>query len=115
MPQKRNEKLYLTDICDAIGRILEYTIAGRAAFMDDPMIQDAVIRNLEVLGEAARGISSTTRSAHPEIPWKEIAGTRDRVIHGYFRVDLDIVWDIVESELPILRQKMQDLVAEEGS
>lgn len=68
-----------------------------------------VVRNLEILGEAVRGVTEATREAHPEIPWKKIAGTRDRVIHGYFRVDLDIVWEIVEKELPLLRDKIASL------
>lgn len=64
------------------------------------MAQDAVVRNIEIIGEGVRGVSQETRNAHPEIPWRKITGTRDRVIHGYFRVDLDIVWEIVEKELP---------------
>ena len=63
-----------------------------------------------IIGEAVRGISEATRKAYPEIPWSKIAGTRDRVIHSYFRVDLDIVWDIVEKELPGLRQRMASLL-----
>lgn len=102
----RDESLYLADIRDAIARVLSYTTAGRGAFFADPMMQDAVARNLEIMGQAVKGLSQATRDAHPEIPWKKIAGTRDRVIHGYFRVDLDIVWEIVERELPALQEKM---------
>jgi uncharacterized protein with HEPN domain len=90
---------------DAADKILRYTMGGRAAFFADPMIQDAVIRNLEVMGEAVRKVPESTRSAYPEIPWRPIAGTRDRVIHGYFTVDLEIVWEIVETELPSLRER----------
>ena len=61
------------------------------------------------MGEAVRKVSADTRSAHPEIPWKQIAGTRDRVIHGYFNVDLEIVWEIVETELPSLSQSLAAL------
>jgi uncharacterized protein with HEPN domain len=98
---------------DAVERILRYTVAGREAFLADPMVQDAVIRNLEVMGEAVRRVSAGTRSAHPEIPWKQIAGTRDRVIHGYFTVDLEIVWEIVETELPSLRPRLAALLTDE--
>jgi len=73
---------------------------------------DAVIRNLEVMGEAVRQVSATTRSAHPDIPWRQIAGTRDRVIHGYFTVDLEIVWEIVETELPPLHQRLAAFVTD---
>ena len=65
-----------------------------------------MIRNLEVIGEAIRGVSPATRAAHPEVPWKQIAGTRDRVIHGYFTVDLEIVWEIVEKELAELGRRI---------
>jgi uncharacterized protein with HEPN domain len=110
MAPERDEALYLVDMRDAVERILRYTSAGRDAFFADPMIQDAVIRNLEVLGEAVRRVSADTRSAHPEIPWRQIAGTRDRVIHGYFTVDLEIVWEIVEAELPALRPRLAALL-----
>jgi uncharacterized protein with HEPN domain len=112
MPAERDERLYLADMRDAVDRILRYTMGGRAAFFADPMVQDAVIRNLEVMGEAVRQVSATTRAAHPEIPWKQIAGTRDRVIHGYFTVDLEIVWEIVETELPPLSERLAALVAD---
>lgn len=69
------------------------------------------MRNIEIIGEAARRLTETTRSAHPEIPWKKIVGTRDRVIHGYFRVDLDIVWEVVATELPALRRQISALLS----
>ena len=75
------------------------------------MVQDAVVRNLEVIGEAVKGLSEETRRARPEIPWKKIAGTRDRVIHGYFDVSLKIVWEIVEQELPTLRGQVAALLS----
>jgi uncharacterized protein with HEPN domain len=109
MAPERDERLYLIDMRNAVERILRYTAAGREVFLADPMVQDAVIRNLEVMGEAARKVSADTRSAHPEVPWRKIAGTRDRVIHGYFTVDLEIVWEIVETELPPLRERLAAL------
>jgi uncharacterized protein with HEPN domain len=115
MAPERDETLYLVEMREAVERILRYTTAGRDAFFADPMIQDAVIRNLEVMGEAVRRVSADTRSAHPEIPWKQIAGTRDRVIHGYFTVDLEIVWEIVETELPPLHLRLAALAADGGA
>ena len=112
MPTERDERLYLADMRDAADKILRYTSGGRAAFFSDAMVQDAVIRNLEVMGEAVRQVSATTRSAHPDIPWSQIAGTRDRVIHGYFTVDLEIVWEIVETELPPLHQRLAAFVTD---
>jgi uncharacterized protein with HEPN domain len=109
MPE-RDERLYLDDIVRAIDRILSYTAEGRDAFFADSRTQDAVIRNIEVVGEAIRGVSPATRAGHPEVPWKQIAGTRDRVIHGYFTVDLEIVWEIVERELAVLRRLVAAIV-----
>lgn len=109
MPE-RDERLYLDDIANAIARILTYTSDGREAFFADTRTQDAVIRNLEIIGEAIRGILPATREAHPEIPWKLIAGTRDRVIHGYFTVDLEIVWEIVEKELAELQRRIAAII-----
>ena len=109
MPE-RDERLYLDDIVRAIDRIHEYTAEGRDAFFADSRTQDAVIRNLEVIGEAIRGVSPATRAHHPAVPWKQIAGTRDRVIHGYFTVDLEIVWEIVEKELAELRRLVAAMV-----
>ena len=108
--RERNEQLYLDDIVRAIDRILSYTGEGRDAFFADSRTQDAVIRNIEVIGEAIRAVSPATRAGHPEVPWKQIAGTRDRVIHGYFTVDLEIVWEIVEKELTELRRLVAAIV-----
>jgi uncharacterized protein with HEPN domain len=91
MAEERDEALYLADFRDAVEKILRYTSGGRDEFFADSMRQDAVIRNLEVMGEAVRKVSAETREAHPEVPWRQIAATRDRVIHGYFTVDLEIV------------------------
>lgn len=109
-PERRGEALYLADIRDAIDKILSYTAAGREAFNASPMMQDAVLRNIEVIGEAVRGIRTETRAAHPEMPWKDMAGMRDRVIHDYFRVDLNVVWDVVTNDLAPLREQLAALL-----
>jgi len=109
-PSKRSERLYLADILEAIDKILGYTSAGKEAFLSDSRSQDAVLRNVEIIGEAVRGVTEGTRAVHPEVPWREMAGMRDRVIHDYFRVDLDVVWDVVSQDLRPLREKIADLV-----
>ena len=109
-PSKRTERLYLTDLRDAIDKILGYTSSGKEDIFADSRTQDAVLRNIEVIGEAVRGITDDTRTAHPEIPWREMAGMRDRIIHDYFRVDVDVVWDVVSQDLPPLREKIAALL-----
>ena len=111
-PSRRTERLYLADIRDAIDKIVSYTSAGREAFLSDPRTQDAVLRNIEIIGEAVRGVTGETRTAHPEVPWKDMAGMRDRVIHDYFRIDVDVVWDVVSQDLPPLRDRISTLLSE---
>jgi uncharacterized protein with HEPN domain len=107
---QRDERLYFAEILEAIDRVVAYTTGGREAFFSDPKTQDAVIRNIEIIGEAVRGVSQATRRAHPEVPWSNITGTRDRVIHGYFEVDLEIIWEVVEKELSGLRESIAALL-----
>jgi uncharacterized protein with HEPN domain len=75
------------------------------------MIQDAVIRNLEVIGEAAKGLSDNLRNRNPDIAWKQIAGMRDVLIHHYFGVKLDAVWQVVAEHIPLLKQRIDALLA----
>lgn len=106
----KDERVYLLHVLDAIDAILEYTTGGRAAFFADRKTQDAVIRNIEIIGQAVEGLSDTTRGLDPEVPWRQIAGMRDKVIHEYFGVDLALVWDVVERELPALRPRVEELI-----
>lgn len=106
----KDDRVYLLHILDAIGAIEEYTQGGHEPFAATRMIQDAVIRNLEVLGEAVKNLSSTLRDNHPEIPWQRIAGLRDILIHQYFGVDLGSVWGVVEHRLPDLKQNIEHLL-----
>jgi uncharacterized protein with HEPN domain len=87
----KDDRVYLLHIRDALQRVTEYTIGGREAFMEDHRTQDAVIRNLEVVGEAAKKVSASTRGRAPEIRWRDVAGMRDKLIHEYFGVNLEIV------------------------
>lgn len=103
----KDDRLYLGHILEAVERILAYGAEGEVAFRQDVKTQDAIIRNLQVMGEAVKKISTDCRAAHPEIPWKDIAGMRDRVVHDYFGVSLDIVWDVVTHHVPPLREKLR--------
>lgn len=112
---KRSDDDSLHDIQEAIQRIESY-IAGMdySAFLADRKTQDAVIRNLEIMGEAARNLSPELRAQYPAIPWKNVVGARDRLIHAYFGVNLDVVWQIVETELPQMAGVIHKIL-EEGS
>ena len=87
----KRDSAYLSHIRDATRRIQEYTHGGQVAFMGSTLIQDAVIRNLEIIGEATKALSPEFRDKHPGIPWSSMAGMRDVLIHGYMGVDLKIV------------------------
>lgn len=110
----KDDRIYLLHIRDAIQHILEYTVAGKANFLDDRKTQDAVVRNLEIIGEATRRLASSLKDAHPDISWKPIAGMRDKLIHDYFGINLQLVWDVVERDLPALSHKVSQLLEDLG-
>lgn len=103
----REDKIYLKHILDSIRFIQKYCkgieIAG---FCDDEILQSAVVRQLEVIGEAARMISNTTKDKLPGIKWIKIVGMRNKLIHEYFGVDLNIVWSTLQEELPKLKKEI---------
>jgi len=108
----RDYKIYLQDILEAISKIRDYT-AGLTFenFAAEPKTRDAVIRNLEVIGEAVKKIPKEIRSRAPDVEWKRMAGLRDVLIHEYFRIDQEIVWDLVQNKLPILEEQIKLLLS----
>jgi uncharacterized protein with HEPN domain len=111
----KDDRIYLLHIRDAIRQIVEYTAIEKEAFFADRKTQDAVVRNLEIIGEAAKRVSPGLKAAHPDIAWKPIAGMRDKLIHDYFGVNVQLVWDAVERDLPALYEKVKDLLKTLGS
>ncbi len=107
----RDSSVYLEDIVTAAERIASY-VAGytRESFGADTKTVDAVVRNLEIIGEAVKQVPAETRLRARDIEWVRIAGLRDILIHAYFGVDLDIVWDVVQNKVPDLARKVKSLL-----
>lgn len=105
---KRGDIEFLNDIDEAIRRIEFYAQdIDYENFLEDIKTQDAVIRNLEIIGEAAKNITDELKEKHPQILWKDLAGIRDKLIHHYFGVNLEVVWTIIDEDLPQLRKEIQ--------
>ena len=106
----KDDRIYLHHIAEAIEDIEHYTATGRGAFLADRMQQDAVIRKLEVIGEAVKQLSAHAKSTRTEIQWREIAGMRDKMIHEYFGVNLQLVWEVVEREMQELGSAVDSIL-----
>jgi len=106
----KGDRLYLQHILDAITKVGEYASIGRDIFMSSSHWQDAVIRQLEIIGEATKRLSEDTCSRHADIPWRRIAGLRDVLIHNYMGVDISAVWEITQKELPVLKKRIQTIL-----
>lgn len=103
MSSRRRDPDYFSDILEAMQRIISYTGGlSYEQFMEDRRTQDAVVRNIEVIGEAAKRLSSSLKKQHLTIPWRDMAGMRDKVIHDYFGINYDIVWTVASEEIPKL-------------
>jgi uncharacterized protein with HEPN domain len=106
-----NDLVRVRHILDAARQALAFMRGRSRADLDqDAMLSLALVRLLEIIGEAARGISATTRESHPEIAWSQMAGMRDRLIHGYFDVNLDIVWQTINQDLPPLVAQLERIL-----
>ena len=106
----KNDQVYLEHILEAISKI-ESFVNGLTKFDFDRnvLIQDAVIRNFEIIGEATKKISKQFTQKHSEIPWQDMAGMRDKLIHDYLDVDLDVIWRTIESDLPLLKEMLSKI------
>lgn len=112
---KRNIKLYIKDILNAIESIEKF-VEGMTfeEFCEDDKTSSAVVRKFEIIGEASKNIPEKIKRKYPDIPWKEMAGFRDKLIHFYFAIDYQLVWDTIKVKLPELKQKITIILEELG-
>lgn len=106
----KDDKFYLINILECIEKIESYTKKGKDSFITETLIQDAVIRNFEIIGEATKRISPDLKNTHTNIPWKNIAGLRDVLIHDYLDVDINQVWNIIEFNLKDLKVNLKNII-----
>lgn len=106
----RDDRKRLQHILEAIAHIERYAARGEKAFRSDELIQNWMVRHLQVIGEAARALSPKSRDRHPEVPWLDIIDMRHVLVHDYFGIDLDIVWRVIERDLPDLKRKIEAIL-----
>ncbi len=112
MKSPRNVRVYLQDIRHSIHQIRAYTVDGKRVFLDDEKTQDAVIRNLAIIGEAVKKLPESVTKHYPKIAWKAVAGMRDILVHDYAETDMHTVWQTVQEDLPPLMEAMIFLLEE---
>ncbi|MDG6245037.1 MAG: DUF86 domain-containing protein [Methanolobus sp.] len=109
----KDPRVFIMYIIDSIGKIEDFTDnKTKDGFLEDVQLQDAVIRRIEIIGEASKNIPEEFKRNFQDVPWSEMARTRDKLIHGYFGVDLELTWDIVENDLPELKIRMVQILEE---
>lgn len=113
---KKDPSIFIKHILESIELIEAYSKdISKATFTKDKKLQDAIIRRIEIIGEAVKNLPSEFTTKHKAVPWNDIAGTRDKLIHPYFGVDLDLTFDIVKSELPKLKKNIVEILRSEKS
>lgn len=110
----KDDRLYLIHIGECLDRIEQYTASGEADYKNSTLIQDAVIRNLQTLAESSQRVSEALKASHPDVPWRDIAGFRNVLVHQYLGVDLDYVWRVVEDDLPELKKRVDAILQDLG-
>lgn len=108
---KKSDSIYLIHILDSISKIEMYLDGiDKDVFEKDTLIQDGVIRQLEIIGEAVKNISKELRESYTHLPWQDMAGMRDKLIHHYFGVDIELVWETAKNDLPFLKSEIQKII-----
>jgi uncharacterized protein with HEPN domain len=110
----RDDRVRLLDIQEAIERIEKYARQGQEAFEQEELIQTWIVHHLQIIGEAARALSSDLKDQHSEMPWSKIIGMRNILVHDYFGVDVDVAWAVVERDLPGLKLQIETILREVG-
>ena len=108
--EQRQWRLYVDDMIEFAEKAQSYTEGmDQTAFVTDSRTYDATLRNLELIGEAATHIPTAIREAHPEVPWRTMVGVRNRIIHGYLGIDSDLIWDIIQKDIPVLLPSLRQM------
>ena len=106
----RNDRERMRDIQESINKIEKYVAHGKEEFFANELIQSWMLLQLQIIGEAARSMNSQTHEQHPEISWRDIIDFRNLLVHEYFRVDLKLIWQIVEREIPKLKEQVNSIL-----
>lgn len=110
---KKDAKIFLKHIAESIEKIMEFTSGmDKDGFKNSIITQDAVMRRLEIIGEAAKNTPLDFQKKYSDIPWNEMAKTRDKLIHGYFGVDIDLTWDIIKNDIPEIETKINAILSD---
>ena len=107
----KDDTVYLRYILECIRRIMEDIAEGRERFMASHTLQDAVLRNLQVMAESTQRLSETMKTTQPEVEWRKIAAFRNILVHDYLGIDLDTVWDITQRDVPELKQTVEEMLS----
>ncbi len=108
----KDDRLYLIHIKECIERVIMYTEEGKDVFFADTKTQDAVMRNLQILAESTQRLSDSLKELNPEVDWRNISGFRNFAVHEYLSIDLKMIWDIVEQDLPVLEEQIEAILSE---
>ncbi len=111
---KKEALIFIEHMLESIEKIEKYTKKlTKEKLIKDTKVQDAIIRRIEILGEAVKNLPDDFRNKHPEVEWSEVVRTRDKIIHHYFGVDLDIIWDIIKKDLPKLKKQIKEILKDQ--
>jgi uncharacterized protein with HEPN domain len=111
----RDDRVRLADVLDAIDRVERYASRGRAAFDADELVRTWMVHHLQIIGEACRALSPELRDRHPEVPWRAIVGMRNILVHSYFDIDAEAVWNAVERDVPALKATIERILRSSGN